>query len=86
MLGRIGGDEFVVFAVDARHDTEASIAGRVEEAVRRSNEETERPYALSLSVGALRAPAGASASIGVLLAEADRCMYETKRRRGGSRR
>ena len=86
VLGRIGGDEFVVFAVDALQDTEASLTERVEEAVRRSNEETERPYALSLSVGALRAPAGAPASIGDLLAEADRRMYETKRQRGGSRR
>jgi diguanylate cyclase (GGDEF)-like protein len=76
IIGRIGGDEFIVLAVDA--DSGEEITGRIEENLRRHNAEGKRPYQLSLSVGVTRIEPGSTASIEDLLAKADQAMYQQK--------
>ena len=81
VLARMGGDEFVVLASDARRGAETVLQNRIQAAVDRFNAESDRAYTLSLSVGLTRfAPATSEASVDALLAEADRDMYRQKRR------
>jgi diguanylate cyclase (GGDEF)-like protein/PAS domain S-box-containing protein len=81
VLARMGGDEFVVLASDARRGAETVLLSRIQAAVDRFNADSGRAYSLSLSVGLTRcAPASTEVSVDALLAEADRDMYRQKRR------
>lgn len=78
-IGRTGGDEFVVVAMDAGKDSEHIIRRRIQAAMRRLNAEGGRPYELCLSVGIYRAPAEEITSTDEVLNAADSRMYEEKR-------
>jgi diguanylate cyclase (GGDEF)-like protein/PAS domain S-box-containing protein len=81
VLARMGGDEFVILASDARQGAEMVLLNRIHTAVERFNAEGGRAYTLSLSVGLTRcAPARSEVSVDALLADADRDMYRQKRR------
>jgi diguanylate cyclase (GGDEF)-like protein len=80
VVGRIGGDEFVV----AGQFTESGIslaAKRIEEGAARRNAESASPYALSLSIGSVTIDPGPQQKLEELLAIADRAMYVEKRRK-----
>ena len=50
-MARIGGDEFVVLAVDASMERADILTNRIQAALKAHNQETNRPYQLSLSLG-----------------------------------
>jgi diguanylate cyclase (GGDEF)-like protein len=80
VVGRIGGDEFVV----AGQFTQSGISlatKRIEEGAARRNAESEFPYTLSLSIGSVTIDPGPQQKLDELLAIADRAMYEEKRRK-----
>jgi diguanylate cyclase (GGDEF)-like protein len=80
VLGRIGGDEFAV----AGEFTEPGIllaAGRLDEAVTRWNAEPDRPIPIGLSSGTVTSQTVPHESLDALLKNADRAMYEHKRRK-----
>lgn len=79
LLARMGGDEFVILAVDAGENGEEILTTRVRERIERYNDERNRPYRISLSVGAVRVPPRRDLMIDELLADADRLMYQHKR-------
>ncbi len=82
VLGRIGGDEFAV----AGEFTDLGITQatrRLERAVADWNAGHGRTITISLSFGAAIATAGAKDTLDALLANADRAMYENKRRKKG---
>jgi diguanylate cyclase (GGDEF)-like protein len=80
IISRLGGDEFAVLAIEAPGYTEARIRERLEKYLKMGNAKESR-YVLSLSLGVARFDRGASASISDLMAQADRAMYDEKRRR-----
>jgi diguanylate cyclase (GGDEF)-like protein len=82
ILARLAGDEFAVLVVEASNEDEAVILSRLEKALKKSNAGESR-YELSLSVGVARFDPQNAVSLGELMEQADRDMYEQKRRRPG---
>lgn len=80
LLGRIGGDEFVVLGVSARE--EEPLVTRVHRVIERYNADRHGPL-ISLSIGSVILPARDAESLEALLEEADARMYTGKRTRGG---
>jgi diguanylate cyclase (GGDEF)-like protein len=79
LIGRLGGDEFAVTAVDTPPESLEQLERRLETTVQQSNQNTGRPFQLSLSVGGLTCDATLSSSnIEDLLARADALMYQKK--------
>lgn len=78
VIGRIGGKELAVCAQIPADELRERIAATVADA----NERPERPYLISVSVGAVTATAGERATLDGLIAAAAREMFEERRRRG----
>ena len=76
ILARMGGDEFVVFAVDTCE--EEIIRRRLRENINKHNSNAEIKYKLSLSIGVACSHESGDLSIEEMLAEADKKMYELK--------
>ena len=79
VIARLGGDEFAVLAIEASDHSEATIRARLCEDLK-SISAGEPRYAISLSLGVARFDPRDRTSIGELIVEADRSMYEDKRR------
>lgn len=75
---RIGGDEFVVIAKHKPHRTDCDLMGQLLAEVGRRNSLRARPYAISLSIGAITYVAQAQIELEKILAQADHAMYESK--------
>jgi diguanylate cyclase (GGDEF)-like protein/PAS domain S-box-containing protein len=80
IVARLGGDEFVALMSVDSDQTAELIYERIQARVETHNRETERGYALSLSVGATRSRAEGT-MLADLLAQADTALYEQKRGR-----
>jgi diguanylate cyclase (GGDEF)-like protein len=85
LVARIGGDEFTVLALDTSGEGAAGIVARLRERFELHNRHSDRPYAVSVSLGVARRDARSCASVEVLLADADRALYEQKRARPAPR-
>jgi diguanylate cyclase (GGDEF)-like protein len=81
VLGRLGGDEFGVVAVDAAPASGELLVRRLRATLADRTDRYPLPFPLALSVGAARFDPGAGASLATLTEQADRAMYEDKRRR-----
>jgi len=80
ILARIGGDEFVVLALDMKADQEHVVRRRLDAIVDDFNGAGEKPYVLSYSMGCAGWQAGYE-SLEDMLEEADRRLYAEKRRK-----
>jgi diguanylate cyclase (GGDEF)-like protein len=80
IVARLSGDEFVVLAVETSSQHEEVILRRLRKCLKKSNSHESR-YELSLSVGVARFDPQHAASLGELMEQADRDMYEQKRNR-----
>ena len=78
MLARIGGDEFVVLAVGADDKTMQRLQERLMAAVAATNQQTQRPYALSLSLGVVTCDVESGATLDQMIEQADQRMYQAK--------
>jgi diguanylate cyclase (GGDEF)-like protein len=78
ILARVGGDEFVVIAVDTQGDVEAAILGRWRQTLADYLQETRRPYSLSMSVGVVSAATAEEMDLDRLIDLADKSMYLEK--------
>jgi diguanylate cyclase (GGDEF)-like protein/PAS domain S-box-containing protein len=81
VVARMGGDEFVVLAVEAECDDE-TLTHRLESSIEAFNRESRLPFPLGLSLGIIRFEPTDRRSLGELLEIADREMYQSKRRQG----
>jgi diguanylate cyclase (GGDEF)-like protein/PAS domain S-box-containing protein len=78
ILARIGGDEFVVMAIDIAEGKAASLARRLREKVAARNARPGQEYAVSFSLGVTRYDPDKPLTLAELLTQADRKMYEDK--------
>jgi diguanylate cyclase (GGDEF)-like protein len=79
ILSRLGGDEFVVLAAETSNQTEEIILRRLEKNLKKLSA-TEPRYALSLCVGVARFDPKRATTLGELMVQADKAMYEKKRK------
>ncbi|MCU0687438.1 MAG: diguanylate cyclase [Polyangiaceae bacterium] len=85
MLARLGGDEFVALVSDAEPELIDTLRARLDAKIEADNAAGERPFQLSVSLGAAIYDRARPQSLEALLAEADALMYEQKRRRQRAR-
>jgi diguanylate cyclase (GGDEF)-like protein len=78
-VARVGGDEFVVFSIDATDQDPDEVADRLSKELARANETTSGPSQLRWSVGHVCFDGVAVDSLDRLISEADRRMYAIKR-------
>ncbi|MBF0488149.1 MAG: diguanylate cyclase [Nitrospirae bacterium] len=81
IIGRIGGDEFVVLITDVFGVTEDVVTERLASTVAIYNERQDCPYKISLSIGFVLYSPESDLTIDALMAAADRLMYEHKIRK-----
>ena len=81
VIGRLGGDEFVVLIIDATESDLTSMQARLQSNVDAHNLQSERGYALSLSLGVIRVDPDSTITMEELLYEADAAMYQHKKNR-----
>jgi diguanylate cyclase (GGDEF)-like protein len=81
IIARLGGDEFAVLALEASGENAEILISRLRERIGEFNRLGREPYRLSISVGMAKHDAELRMRLEDLLAEADRAMYEEKRRK-----
>ncbi len=81
IIARLGGDEFTVFPLEAADASTDLLSERLAAALEAHNAQSNRPWKLRMSVGFARFDPGSPWTIEALLEEADRRLYEKKRRR-----
>ncbi|TES91395.1 MAG: sensor domain-containing diguanylate cyclase [Candidatus Cloacimonadota bacterium] len=83
IIARIGGDEFVVLAIETSGTNPKSIAARFQKNLEEHNSRRNRPYKynLSISLGISRYDPKNPCSIDELVDRADKLMYKEKRRK-----
>jgi diguanylate cyclase (GGDEF)-like protein/PAS domain S-box-containing protein len=82
IIARIGGDEFVILAMNSFETLAEKLINRFEQVLNDHPLQTNRPYTLSLSFGLACFDPQNPCSIDVLLAQADKIMYENKQKKG----
>jgi diguanylate cyclase (GGDEF)-like protein len=80
VIARVAGDEFAILAIEAAGHSEATIRNRLCGDLKSISAEESR-YTISLSLGAARFDPRSGTSLGELMVQADRAMYEVKRGR-----
>lgn len=86
IVARYGGDEFAILTPEAPGAaTGEELVRRIETALRQREQTTDRPYPLSLSLGAVLFDPADPLTLDELVREADSRMYTRKRDRRGGR-
>jgi diguanylate cyclase (GGDEF)-like protein len=81
VVGRVGGDEFAVFALLDEHDGAQAVSSRLQAEIERFNAQAVPTMRVSMSIGIEEIQVSSETPLDVLLSRADRAMYEKKRRR-----
>src|SRR5258708_5994575 len=79
VLARLGGDEFVVLALEARDQSQETILQRLEKNLKKASDASSG-YQLSMSVGIARFDPQHAITLGELMVQADKAMYERKQK------
>jgi len=80
LIGRYGGEEFLVLLPETTGDRALQVAERLSDLVRREPIATEEgPVAVSISIGIVSCACGRTVTIEPLIDHADRALYEAKR-------
>jgi diguanylate cyclase (GGDEF)-like protein len=81
ILARIGGDEFVILAVDASKENGKIMTDRIQTTLEARNQQKDKTYHLALSMGVALYDPEAPCTVSELIAQADGLMYEQKQAR-----
>ena len=81
IIARIGGDEFVVLAMEARDEEMNNMFRRLRKIMDSFNEGSDEEYRISVSSGVARKRPGDRISIYDLINMADKSMYEDKKKK-----
>jgi diguanylate cyclase (GGDEF)-like protein/PAS domain S-box-containing protein len=79
IIGRMGGDEFAVLAIDTSDETRDVLVNRLHNILDDYNRPEGRNYQLSLSIGIAHYDPEKPSTLDELMAQADTLMYEEKR-------
>lgn len=80
VLGRLGGDEFAMLLTEpSEQDIEQIISENIQQNLKSHNEQSSRPYLLSVSVGIAHYNPANPCTLNDLLKTADKLMYRKKR-------
>jgi diguanylate cyclase (GGDEF)-like protein/PAS domain S-box-containing protein len=79
IIARIGGDEFAVLAIEAPEKNVEMLVSRLRENLDEKNENDNRKYELSVSIGAALYEPKKPCSVDILLSKADKEMYKEKK-------
>jgi diguanylate cyclase (GGDEF)-like protein/PAS domain S-box-containing protein len=79
VIARMGGDEFVLLAVDVEPNGEEVLLSRLRERLAQFNADQSRTRPVTISVGAIRVKPDSDTTLDSILAAADRLMYDKKR-------
>ncbi|MFQ5535919.1 MAG: diguanylate cyclase [Gemmatimonadota bacterium] len=79
IIARVGGDEFVVLALEASGESAEFLVERLRARFQETNQMSREPYQLSVSIGMARHDGDTRLRLEDLLAQADSAMYEEKR-------
>jgi diguanylate cyclase (GGDEF)-like protein/PAS domain S-box-containing protein len=82
--GRMGGDEFAVFPIDASREGMERAMSRLRKKIELFNESKDNPFQLSVSMGVSHYDPEFPCTIDELIVRADKIMYEEKRLKGRS--
>jgi len=85
LIARWGGDEFVILTIGSNEENTDLIVERIDQKLRDHNAAQRKPYKLSCSIGVAPATLDGSRPIEDVIAEADKAMYEEKKRRKAER-
>lgn len=83
IIGRMGGDEFAVLAINVQENSDRVIAERMQTSLVSFNRANQKEYELSFSWGMIYYDPRENAPLVNLLTKADALMYENKRRKKG---
>ncbi|RJQ48801.1 MAG: GGDEF domain-containing protein [Nitrospiraceae bacterium] len=81
IIGRIGGDEFVIMPVGTSHDNIKTIIERFQKVLRDHNAGSSMEYDLSISIGVVYYDPLSPCSLYELLFHADKQMYDQKKQK-----
>jgi len=81
IIARIGGDEFVILAMNSFGTSAEKLIDRFEQVLNDHPLQTKRPYKLSMSFGIACFDPQKPCSINVLIAQADKVMFENKQKK-----
>ena len=85
IIGRIGGDEFSVFAMVDGGSTEEEITSIVRERIKAAtdnfNKGHNKPYIIHMSVGVYAFTCGTEVELSKILAQADTVLYDEKKKK-----
>jgi diguanylate cyclase (GGDEF)-like protein/PAS domain S-box-containing protein len=79
IIGRMGGDEFAILALDTGEVNPETLTSRLQNCMEGFNQKVTRPFHLSISMGMAHYNPDHPLGIDQLIAVADRLMYEQKR-------
>jgi diguanylate cyclase (GGDEF)-like protein/PAS domain S-box-containing protein len=79
IIARIGGDEFVVLAIEAEKNHTEVFAERLQENINKHNNTSKQPYRLSISTGITHYAPDTPDGLDSLIKVADELMYKNKR-------
>jgi diguanylate cyclase (GGDEF)-like protein len=79
IIARMGGDEFAILAIDPEEIDPTIIINRLQNRIDMHNDQTNRKYKLSISIGCSFYDPENPSSIDELMASADELMYEQKK-------
>jgi diguanylate cyclase (GGDEF)-like protein len=83
IIGRMGGDEFAILAIEASKANIDTINRRLHEFIDIHNKKANRPFELSMSIGISRFYPDSQQTLDDLITQADEQMYLQKRRKKG---
>jgi diguanylate cyclase (GGDEF)-like protein/PAS domain S-box-containing protein len=82
IIARMGGDEFVILAMNSNESSADSLILRFDKALKDHHLHKDRPYTLSMSLGMARFTHDSPLSLDFLLSQADKMMYANKQKKG----
>ena len=81
VIGRFGGDEFVVLAITGIDCDVAGIRDRIDRVTKRYNDKAGKPYPIAMSTGIYKFKCSQDVDIYEILDCADRLLYEEKQKK-----
>ncbi|MDG5816612.1 GGDEF domain-containing protein [Chitinispirillales bacterium ANBcel5] len=83
-IARLGGDEFTIFTINTSMDMLKKFESRIYSFIDQYNRRSEKPYTLSISIGAVPFDYDKDIEIEELLAQADNKLYKKKKSKKAS--